>query len=371
MSHVLFISHARGIHGAEAVMVRAAKACAATCARVTVVVPSIVSDEGMEDALRGVKGVEIMALPYRAAGINAFRNALVRIYNLYTVCQLAAFIKKEKIDVVYSSSSVTILGADLAERTGVRHIWHWHEPVDKYFGWHPSMKDLYRRLAQRTDSIVCISHAQQKEWEETLGLRLTNAQIVYNPIKSIQPVSSDKIAPHEDVRIGFIGHFEERKNIGLLVRSFERIHAQHANCSLWLCGATGEADKQYIQAMTPLRSPEVNILPQTSEVAQFYHQIDILVLPSWRETMPLVIFEAMQAGVCVLQTNRSGMSELLEGGKETLFFSPDRPEELEQLLMNCMDADYRHSIAQAGQKKVQELLKNSSFDNQITDLLCE
>ena len=87
--------------------------------------------------------------------------------------------------------------------------------------------------------------------------------------------------------------------------------------------------------------------------------------------MPLVVFEAMQAGVCVLQTNRSGMSELLEGGKETLFFSPDKPEELEQLLMNCMDADYRQSIAQAGQKKVQELLKNSSFDKQIQTLLCE
>ena len=46
-------------------------------------------------------------------------------------------------------------------------------------------------------------------------------------------------------------------------------------------------------------------------------------------------------------------------------------EELEQLLMNCMDTGYRQSIAQAGQKKVQELLKNSSFDNQIANLLCE
>jgi len=89
--------------------------------------------------------------------------------------------------------------------------------------------------------------------------------------------------------------------------------------------------------MTDLREPVLTVLPQTHEVEKFYNNIDILVLPSWRETMPLVVFEAMQAGVCVLQTNRSGMSELLEGKKETLFFSPDREEELEQLLMNCMD----------------------------------
>ena len=371
MSHILFISHARGIHGAEAVMMRAAKACAAAGARVTLVVPSVVPDGGMENALSGVNGLKIMALPYRAAGVNALRNALVRIYILYALCRLAAFIKKEKIDVIYSSSSITILGAVLAKQTGVRHIWHWHEPVDKHFGWHPSMKNLYRRLAQRADTIVFISHTQQKEWEETLNLRLANARIVYNPIKPVEPVLSDKIMPHEEVKIGFIGHFEERKNIGLLIRSFERIHAQHANCSLWLCGATGEADRQYIQAMTSLRAPEVNILPQTSEVAQFYHRIDILVLPSWRETMPLVVLEAMQAGVCVLQTNRSGMSELLEGGKETLFFSPDRPEELEHLLMNCMDSDYRSRIAQAGQEKALYLVKNQQFDQQIQTLLCE
>ena len=202
MSHLLFISHARGIHGAEAVMAQAIKACASAGARVTLVVPSVVPDGGMENALSGVNGLKIMALPYRAAGVNALRNALVRIYNLYALFRLAAFIKKEKIDVIYSSSSITILGAVLAKQTGVRHIWHWHEPVDKHFGWHPSMKSLYRRLAQRADTIVCISHTQQKEWEETLNLRLANARIVYNPIKPVEPVLSDKLMPHEEVKIG-------------------------------------------------------------------------------------------------------------------------------------------------------------------------
>ena len=371
MRHILFISHARGIHGAEAVMVRAAKACAATGARVTVVVPSLVEDAGMEQALRSIAGLQVLALPYRAAGVHALRNALVRLYNRYALCRLAALVRKEKVDVIYSSSSVTLLGAALARRTGVRHVWHWHEPVDEHFGWHPSMKHLYSRLAKQTDTIVCISQAQQKEWEETLGIRLQNAQIVYNPIKLIEPVDPDKKAPHKEVRIGFIGHFEKRKNLPLLIQTFVKVHDQMPNTRLCLCGAVGRNDEAYIAQMTDLREPVLTVQPQTHEVEKFYNNIDILVLPSWRETMPLVVFEAMQAGVCVLQTNRSGMSELLEGGKETLFFSPDRPEELEQLLMNCMDAKYRLSIAQAGQKKVQELLKNSSFDNQIANLLCE
>ena len=352
-------------------MVRAAKACAATGARVTVVVPSLVEDAGMEQALSGISCLQVLALPYRAAGGSMIRTRLVQCYNWFALNQLKRFVEREQVDTIYSNTSITILGAELARRTGVRHVWHFHEPVDERFGWHFTMRNYYRSLVKATETIVCISKQQLAEWQQTLEMPLKQAQIVYNPIKAISVPSAARRTSRDEVRIGFIGHFEERKNLPLLVQTFVRVHNQMPNTRLCLCGAVDRNDEAYIAQMTDLREPVLTVLPQTHEVEKFYNNIDILVLPSWRETMPLVVFEAMQAGVCVLQTNRSGMSELLEGGKETLFFSPDREEELEQLLMNCMDTGYRQSIAQAGQKKVQELLKNSSFDNQIANLLCE
>lgn len=352
-------------------MVRAAKACAATGAKVTVVVPSLVEDAGMEQALSGIERLQVLTLPYRAAGGSMIRTRLVQWYNRFALNQLKRFVAREQVDTIYSNTSITILGAELARRTGIRHVWHFHEPVDERFGWDSSMKNYYRSLVNATETIVCISKQQLAEWQQTLEMPLKHAQIVYNPIKTISVLSAARRTSRDEVRIGFIGHFEERKNLPLLVQTFVKVHNQMPNTRLCLCGAVDRKDEAYIAHMTDLREPVLTVLPQTHEVEKFYNNIDILVLPSWRETMPLVVFEAMQAGVCVLQTNRSGMNELLEGGKETLFFSPDKPEELEQLLMNCMDADYRQSIAQAGQKKVKELLKNSSFDKQIQTLLCE
>lgn len=371
MAHILFISHARGIHGAEVVMVRAAKACAAASARVTVVVPSLAADEGLEQALNGIPRLQVLALPYRAAGGSMIRTRLVRWYNLLACVRLKQFVEREQVDTIYSNTSITILGAELAKRTGIRHIWHFHEPVDERFGWHFTMRNYYRSLINATDIIVCISHQQLSEWQRTLDMPLSQARIVYNPIKTVSVAPNKRKMSHGDVRIGFIGHFEERKNLPLLVQTFAKVHDRMPDTTLHLCGAVDKTDEAYIARMTDLREPVLTVLPQTKEVEAFYNSIDILVLPSWRETMPLVVFEAMQAGVCVLQTNRSGMNELLEDGKETLFFSPDRPEELKHLLLDCMDADYRQSIARAGQEKVKELLKNSSFDNQIATLLCE
>lgn len=368
MRHILFISHARGIHGAEAVMVQAAKACVSKGARVTIVVPSIVPDEGLEAALKDIQGVKTMALPYRAAGGGWLRTGIVGLYNMPTAWRLKRFIQAEQVDTIYSNTSITMLGAQLARLVHVRHVWHWHEPVDKQFGWHRSLRPLYGLWAKEADLIICISRHQLREWEHSLEMLLTNALIVYNPIKRIETQAR---SAHSDVCLGFIGHFEQRKNLELLVRAFERLHQAYPNTALRLCGAIDEKDRLYVEKMTDLRAPIVEILPQTSDVGSFYNSIDMLVLPSWRETMPLVILEAMQAGVCVLQTNQSGMKELIDDGKESLFFSPDDEETLFAQLMRCMDADYRHKIAQSGQQKALKLVNNQSFDEQITRLLCE
>ena len=370
MSHVLFISHARGIHGAEAVMVQAIKACAAKGARITVVVPSIVSDEGMDKALQGIRNVQILPLPYRAGGGNMLRTYLVRLYNLRTLRQLERYVKQERVTAIYSNTTITILGAELAKRTHVRHVWHWHEPVDKRFGWHFTLKEYLGHLVQTTDHIICISQQQKEEWGKELDRTLTNAQVVYNPIKPIRFTPERRILRHA-ICVGFIGHFEERKNLPMLVQAFVDVHDTMPEVRLLLCGAKDENDRMYVEKMTDLREPVVTIMEQTPDVEKFYNAIDILVLPSWRETMPLVVLEAMQAGVCVLQTNQSGMTEILEAGKETLFFSPDRLEELEQLLMLCMDTDYRQAIAKAGQEKALQLVNNQTFDQTIQTLLCE
>lgn len=369
MSHILFISHARGAHGAETVMAQAIRACTARGARVTLVVPSLVPDEGLETMLADIPNLSVLCLPYRAIGGHALRTPWVRAFNSPALRRLIAYVRREEVNTIYSNTSITILGADLARRTHIRHVWHWHEVADATFGFHPSLRPLYRRTTKKAH-VLFISRQQKQGWEVTLG-RPLNGTVLYNPIKQIIPMKSEVSAPHNGVRIGFIGHFEARKNIPLLTQAFERLHTHTSNTSLWLCGARGAADTRFIEQITTLREPVLHILPQTVDVAKFYNHIDVLVLPSWCETMPLVVLEAMQAGVCVLQTSRSGMSELIEDGKETLFFSPDAPEQLLRLLVRCTDERERKSIALAGQKKVLQLIKNASFDAQITQLLCE
>lgn len=368
MRKILCISHSTCLHGAERVFVQAIQAWRSSGAEVWVVFPSILPDEGMIDQLKQLVGADhILLLPYRPAGISLWRTRMVMLYNRYAVRKLSRWMQEHAIDTVYSNTSITILGAQLVQRTGIRHIWHFHEPVNALYGWEPELRDVYRRWVNRPGtSLVFISQQQRQEWESELG-QACPGTVIYNPIAAIEmPVAE----PHETLRIGFIGHFESRKNIRLLVRAFARFQPTHPQSELWLCGAIDEAEKRDWE-LDCASTTNVRITLHTNDVGAFYSNIDILALPSFSETMPLVTIEAMQAGVCVLQTTESGMSELYTNEKECLFLSPNDEDAWVEALNRCADKTYRCRMALNGKKKTEAYDFNRQFEQQIQHILCE
>lgn len=362
MKHILFISHARGTHGAERVMTEAIRACRQAGARITVVVPSIVADEGL-DALLNTMQVKVLALPYRAAGKHALRTLLVRAYNLRALRTLSRYVKKEHVDTIYSNSSVTVIGADLAQRTRVRHIWHWHESVNPLYGWHPSLRSLYRRMAQEAH-VLFISRRQQEEWTKALGTVLAGT-IVYNPIRSL---AIPKKEVHEGLRIGYIGRWETRKNIPMLLRVFARFHRINPQSELWICGAANEAERHLWERT--YEQEGVSFLLHTEDVAMRYRQLDILAIPSLSESWGLVAVEAMQAGIAVLCTDQSGLNECYTDGVDCFLLPPTDEQAWVDALVLYSDATVRTKMAKHGQETTKQLAFNTRFDQQIQTIVC-
>jgi len=83
-------------------------------------------------------------------------------------------------------------------------------------------------------------------------------------------------------------------------------------------------------------------------------QVDVLVLPSLREGLPLVLIEGMAAGVPVLASDLPGCRELV-GSEAGLLFPPGDAEALaEGLLSLIRDPDRRVELGAAGLARVQE-----------------
>ena len=364
MKRLLFISHSNDMHGAETVGIEVIRTLHNAGHEVYVVCPSLVKPGMFEKTVVELVGNDhLLRLPYRSAGKGCIRGLFVEQYNKKTLRQLITFCEDKHIDIIYSNTFTTILGIQLASRLNLPHFWHIHEPASRDFGWWQSMRKTYRELiSYKKNTTIFISTQQAEQWEKELKTNI-KGKIIYNPIKTLEihKITKDKTT------FGFIGSFDKRKNITLLIDCFDELHRKNPNTELQIVGANSSKEIERIYGITTLTKNTLTVT-QYMSAEDFYAQTDILVLPSKSETMPLVSIEAMQAGICVIQTKNSFMNELYEDQKDCLFVNPQR-EELLRAMEKTIREDFRQQLISSARKKTKKYAFNDNFKTKLLQLI--
>lgn len=100
--------------------------------------------------------------------------------------------------------------------------------------------------------------------------------------------------------VGHVGRFYYPKNQPFLIRAFERLHQRHPNSVLLLAGE-GELQRQARQTAEELRlSDSVRFLGVRTDVPALMQAMDVFVMPSLFEGLPMVGLEAQAADLPVL-----------------------------------------------------------------------
>jgi glycosyltransferase involved in cell wall biosynthesis len=77
----------------------------------------------------------------------------------------------------------------------------------------------------------------------------------------------------------------------------------------------------------------------SNEIQRLLHKDSIFVLPSYQETLPVVIAEAMASGKVVVATNIAGIPEMVEEGKTGFLFERGNVNELIEILTKLSTID--------------------------------
>lgn len=120
-----------------------------------------------------------------------------------------------------------------------------------------------------------------------------------------------------DIRFGYIGAINERKNVEGLIDAFMSALQSHPGMTLDICGKdvtnTGLVDrlKRKTQGVPSIR--------WRGEVfgagkAAFFHSIDVLCVPSLSETSCLSLIEGAMRGKAIVSTTNVGANYVLDGG---------------------------------------------------------
>jgi glycosyltransferase involved in cell wall biosynthesis len=121
----------------------------------------------------------------------------------------------------------------------------------------------------------------------------------------------------------------------------------------------GVVDARYLRKIERLTGEmglgeDVCIRPSISDaqLADCYLASDVFVLPSRQETSPLVILEAMHAGLPIIATKVGGIPELVADGVHGYLVEPARPEHLaEKLTMLLRDEAARAQFRERNQRR--------------------
>ncbi|WP_434926540.1 glycosyltransferase family 4 protein [Shewanella sp. HL-SH2] len=218
-------------------------------------------------------------------------------------------------------------------------------------------KELVRFLLNKADFVIVLSAKLKAELSNYYTL--DNVIVLRNPVDPVSYSRDKLIRSTAYLKVIFLGFFIKNKGILDLIEAAKVL--ANDNIEFSFAGA-GELQHVIDEASNNTRLNVINLGWLDSE--DKYKAIsdsDVLILPSYREGMPIVILEAMSIGVPVIATNIAAIPELIDDNKNGLLYEPGDLDGLVNCICRMKDADLRQKFSNLSSKKVENYYPDAVF----------
>ena len=259
--------------------------------------------------------------------------------------------------LVHCNSMYTLDEAVLARACGAPVVFHVHEMVGD-----SAKHRIARRLLHAVgNGVVGVSQAGRR----ALSAPGHPARLVHECVAAPSSVP-DRSKRTEPTRVGMIGVIARRKGPDLFVAAARLVREVTDQVEFHLAGAaTDPLDRDWAErVLADARATGIEHVERAA-VSDALAEWDIFVLPSRVDPFPIVVLEAMAAGLPVVGTRVDGIAEQLRGGTGLLVDAED-PQALAHAILSLHgDSALRHRLGAAGRRRVTE---HFSLDRQAAGL---
>jgi len=154
--------------------------------------------------------------------------------------------------------------------------------------------------------------------------------------------------------------YEPTKGIKILLEASKIVQSK-MDSELLIVGSG--KDEERLKKMAEDSGIKALFLGERDDVAEILQVMDVFVLPSLSEGFPVVILEAMAAGISVVATDVGGNREVVLDGETGFIVEPGNPDKLAEKIKELLENDeMRNKFGEAGFKRVKE---NFSIDETV------
>ncbi len=173
---------------------------------------------------------------------------------------------------------------------------------------------ILKRVLQSAASVITLNEKTLRTVREVYGYK-GRAQVMHNGIDE-QYFTVDRPArgprPPHTLRLLFVGRLSKQKNLAALLQALA-VTKRKVHLDLIGDGEERESVQAMIQTLG-LTSVTMHGRQSRAQVMQFYKTCDALVMPSLYEAQPLVLLEAMAAGIPIIGTSVIGVEDHIKDG---------------------------------------------------------
>jgi len=282
-------------------------------------------DQGWMATLGLTSGLHHNVQAYREAYPNI--NNVIQIHNTTgsregRVRSLVRVIKEQKPDLVICINIPDVYEAinRIREKTG-----NAPRVVMAIHSLQPDHLDDLKNYRNVLDGVICTNRLTMKLSQQDAGLE--ESKIFYAPYGVDQrPVWPEKKLPNGKLRIAWVGRFDQfQKHIWDVPEIIKELINSNVDFELLIAG-TGLEESTLLERLEREQLSKyayfIGLIPPEEMQHRVYDVSDVLLVTSYWETGPIIIWEAMSSGVPVVSSKYigSGFEGGLVDGQNCLLF---------------------------------------------------
>jgi glycosyltransferase involved in cell wall biosynthesis len=252
---------------------------------------------------------------------------------------VAKLVKREGIRLIHTHSPRTALLGNVAARlAGVPMIHYVHSPIerDTESRWRNVRNDLVEKFSLRGKGRLIVVSGSLEQHLRSRGYAGERICQVPNGV----PISERTrmiYTPGDELAVGMVALFRPRKGIEVLLNAMARLREAGVSMHLRAIGPfeTPEYQRSVLELTRRLGLERcITWSGFTSNVFAEFRHMHLFVLPSlFGEGMPMVLLEAMAAGLPVVSTRVEGIPQVVRDGQDGLLAAPGDPQGLADALL--------------------------------------
>jgi glycosyltransferase involved in cell wall biosynthesis len=276
-------------------------------------------------------------------------------FSFRLIRELASRLRVDRPDVLHAHNALVlhygIAAARLAQIPVVVNTRHGGN-----MNWDPHCERIWRRSVRWSDAVVFISEGVREYYVTRDRLSRRKTSVIYNGIDvgkfSARPAHPASSLPR--FRVGSVGRLVPAKDHVTLIRSFARVTTVMPEAELHILG-DGPCRAAISQTAESLGIANRLFLHGVSyDVAGFLSTLDLFVLSSIDEGLPISLMEAMAAGLPVVSTRLPGLTELVPERLVAGYCTPGQPESLAEHILRAANRRDLPELGEAARRWAQK-----------------